>query len=139
MMHFYSSNRLFSSNTVYRVLFQEPGKQWITITIRQHLREREQFFLLIELSTTVAPLRSENSDFLMKFKIEGEVKLGPYTESETSDSSTLLERFIKVSNIGKRVYRMRGVLEINKNKQKHSHCKINIFRRNSWHSELYGG
>ena len=33
--------------------------------------------------TTVDPLRSENSDFLMKFKIVGEVELGPYTESET--------------------------------------------------------
>ena len=62
--------------------------------------------------TTVAPLRSENSDFLMKFKIVGEVRLGPYTEAETSDSSTLLERVIKVSNIGKRVYGMRGVLEV---------------------------
>ena len=46
----------------------------------------------------------------MKFKIVGEVKLEPYTEAETSDSSTLLERAIKVSNIGKRVYGMRGVL-----------------------------
>ena len=63
----------------------------------------------------VAPLRSENSDFLVKFKIAGEIKLGPYTEVETSDSSTLLERVIKVSNIGKRactLHGMRGVLEI---------------------------
>ena len=56
--------------------------------------------------------RSENSDFLMKLKIVGELKLGLYTEAKTSDSSTLLERVIKVSNIGKRVYGMRGVLEV---------------------------
>ena len=62
--------------------------------------------------TTVAPSGSENSDFFMKLKIVGEVKLGPYTEAETSDSSTLLERVIKVSNIGKRVYGMRGVLVV---------------------------
>ena len=55
---------------------------------------------------------SENSVFLMKFKTVGEVKLGPYTEAETSDSSTLLERVIKVSNIGKHMYGMRGVLEV---------------------------
>ena len=48
----------------------------------------------------------------MKLKIVGEVKLGPYTEAETSDLSTLLERVIKESNIGKRVYGMRGVLEV---------------------------
>ena len=49
----------------------------------------------------------------MKFKIVGEVKLGPYTEAETSDSSTLLEKVIKISiNIGKRVYWMLGVLEV---------------------------
>ena len=48
----------------------------------------------------------------MKLKIVGEVKLGPYTEAETSDSSTLLERVIKESNIGKRVYGMRGILEV---------------------------
>ena len=61
---------------------------------------------------TRSPFRSENSEFLIKLKIVGEVKLGPYTEAETSDSSTLLERVIKVSNIGKRVYGMRGVLEV---------------------------
>ena len=39
----------------------------------------------------------------MKLKIIGEIKLGPYTEDETSDSSTLLERrIIKIRNIGKR-------------------------------------
>ena len=48
----------------------------------------------------------------MKCKIVEEVKLGPYTEAETSNSSTLLERAIKVNNIGKRVYGMRGVLEV---------------------------
>ena len=48
----------------------------------------------------------------MKLKIVGEVKLGPYTEAETSDSSTLLERVIKASNIVKRLYGMRGVLEV---------------------------
>ena len=49
----------------------------------------------------------------MKFKIVGEVKLGPYTEAETSDLSTLLEKIIKVSNIGKHVvYGMRGILEV---------------------------
>ena len=48
----------------------------------------------------------------MKWKIVGEVKFGPYTEVETSDSSTLLEKVIKVSNIGKLVYGMRGVLEV---------------------------
>ena len=62
--------------------------------------------------TTVAPLRSENSVFLMKCKIVEEVKLGTYTEAETSDSSILLEKVIKVSNIGKRVYGMLGVLEV---------------------------
>ena len=46
----------------------------------------------------------------MKLKIVDEVKLGPYTEAETSYSSTLLERVI--SNIGKHVYGMRGVLEV---------------------------
>ena len=59
-----------------------------------------------------SPLRSENSDFFVKFKIVGEVKLGPFIEAETSDSSTLLERIIKGSHIGKRVYGMRGVLEV---------------------------
>ena len=54
-------------------------------------------------------LRSENSVFLMKCKIVEEVKLGPY---ETSDSSPLLERVIKISNIGKRIYGMCGVLEL---------------------------
>ena len=44
--------------------------------------------------TTVAPLRSENSVFLMKCKIVEEVKLGPYTEAETSGLSTLLEKVI---------------------------------------------
>ena len=39
-------------------------------------------------------------------------KLGPYTEAETSDSFTLLERVIKVINIGKRVYGMHGALEV---------------------------
>ena len=34
--------------------------------------------------TTVAPFKSEKLDYLMKLKIVGEVKLGPYTESETS-------------------------------------------------------
>ena len=48
----------------------------------------------------------------MKFKIVGEVNLGPYTEAETSDSFTLLEKVIKVSNIGKCVYGMLGVLEV---------------------------
>ena len=48
----------------------------------------------------------------MKCKIVEEVKLGPYTEAETSDSSTLLEKIIKVSNIGKRMYGMRGLLEV---------------------------
>ena len=48
----------------------------------------------------------------MKCKIVEEVKLGPYTEAETSDSSTLLERVIKVINFGKRVYGLRGVLEV---------------------------
>ena len=48
----------------------------------------------------------------MKFKIVGEVQLGPYTEPETSDSSTFIEKVIKVSNIGKDVYGMRGVLEV---------------------------
>ena len=49
----------------------------------------------------------------MKCKIVEEVKLGPYTEAETSDSSTLLEKVIKISiNIGKRVYWMLGVLEV---------------------------
>ena len=48
----------------------------------------------------------------MKSKIVEEVKLGSYTEAETSDSSTLLERVIKVSNIGKREYGMCGVLEV---------------------------
>ena len=59
-----------------------------------------------------SPLRSENSDFFVKFKIVGEVKLGPFIEAETSDSSTLLERVFKVSNIGKSVYGMRGALEV---------------------------
>ena len=54
--------------------------------------------------TTMAPLKSENSVFLMKCKIVGEVKLGPYTEAETSDLSTLLDKVIKVNNIGKEVY-----------------------------------
>ena len=36
----------------------------------------------------------------------------PFTEAETSDSSTLLESVIKVSNIRKRVLEMRGVLEV---------------------------
>ena len=40
------------------------------------------------------------------------VKLGPCTEAETSDLSTLLERVIKVSDIGKSAYGMRGVLEV---------------------------
>ena len=48
----------------------------------------------------------------MKCKIVEEVKLGTYTEAETSDSSILLEKVIKVSNIGKRVYGMLGVLEV---------------------------
>ena len=48
----------------------------------------------------------------MKCKIVGEVKLGPYTEAETSDSSTLLEKVMNVSDIGKRMYEMRGVLEV---------------------------
>ena len=48
----------------------------------------------------------------MKCKIVGEVKLGPYTEAETSDSSTLLEKVIKVNNIWKHVHRMRGILEV---------------------------
>ena len=69
-------------------------------------------FLKQAKNTTVATFRSENSDFLMKLKIVEEVKLGPNTEAETSDSSTLLERVIKVSNIWKRVYGMRGVLEV---------------------------
>ena len=77
-----------------------------------HKQNKSWIFLKQAKITTVAPFRSENSDFLMKLKIVGEVKLGPYTEAETSDSSTLLERVIKVSNIGKRVYGMRGVLEV---------------------------
>ena len=48
----------------------------------------------------------------MKCKIVEEVKIGPYTEAEISESSTLLEKVIKVRNIGKRVYEMRGVLEV---------------------------
>ena len=44
--------------------------------------------------------------------IVGEAKLGPYTEAETSDLPTLLERVIKVSNIGKCVYGMRGIFEV---------------------------
>ena len=47
----------------------------------------------------------------MKCKIVGEVKLGLYTEAETSDLSSLLEKVIKVSNIGKREYGMHGILE----------------------------
>ena len=48
----------------------------------------------------------------MKLKIVGEVKLVPYTETEISDSFTLLERVIKITNIGKRVYGMHDVLEV---------------------------
>ena len=70
---------------------------------------RVEFFKIGKI-TTVALLRSENSVFSMKFKIVEEVKLGPYTE--TSDSSTLLDKVIKVSNIGKCVYGMRDVLEV---------------------------
>ena len=77
-----------------------------------HKQNKSWIFLKQAKITTVAPFRSENSDFLMKLKIVGEVKLGPYTEAETSDSSTLLESVIKVSNIGKHVYGMRSVLEV---------------------------
>ena len=45
----------------------------------------------------------------MKLEVVGEVKLGHYTEAETSDSSTLLESVIKVSNIG---MRGGGILEV---------------------------
>ena len=48
----------------------------------------------------------------MKCKIVGEVKLGLYTEAETSDLSSLLEKVIKVSNIGKREYGMHGITHI---------------------------
>ena len=48
----------------------------------------------------------------MKLRIVGKVKLGHYSEAETSDSSALLERVIIISNIGKHGYGMRGVLEV---------------------------
>ena len=51
-----------------------------------HKQNKSWIFLKQAKITTVAPLRSENSDFLMKFKIVGEVKLGPYTESKTSNT-----------------------------------------------------
>ena len=40
----------------------------------------------------MAPLKSENSVYIMKCKIVGEVKLGSYTLAETSDMSTHLEK-----------------------------------------------
>ena len=50
--------------------------------------------------TTVAPLRRENSIFLVflmkKCKFVGEVKLEPNTEAKTSDTSTPLEKVIRV-------------------------------------------
>ena len=54
--------------------------------IDHHLTNIFQKYLKNSKITTVAPLRCENSDFLMKLKIIGEVKLGPYTESETSNT-----------------------------------------------------
>ena len=74
-------------------------------------KKKSWTFLKQAKITTVAPLRSENSVFHMKCKIVGEVKLGLYTEAETSDLSSLLEKVIKVSNIGKRENGMHGILE----------------------------
>ena len=52
------------------------------------------YFIKQTKITRVAPLRSENSDFLMKFKIVDEVKLGSYTDTETSYTYTLLASII---------------------------------------------
>ena len=69
-----------------------------------HKQNKSWIFLKQAKITTVAPFRSENSDFLMKLKIVGEVKLGSYTEAQTSILSALLEMVIEVSNFGERVY-----------------------------------
>ena len=50
-----------------------------------HKQNKSWIFLKQAKITTVAPFRSANSDFDMKLKIVVEVKLGPYTESETSN------------------------------------------------------
>ena len=73
---------------------------------------KNKSWIFLKQTKITTPLRSENSDFLMKFKIVEEVKLRPYTEAETSNLSILLERVIKASNIWKHVYGMCGVLEV---------------------------
>ena len=50
-----------------------------------HKQNKSWIFLKQAKITKVAPFRSENLDYLMKLKILGEVKLGPYSESETSN------------------------------------------------------
>ena len=49
-----------------------------------HEQNKSWIFLKQAKITTVAPFRSENSDFQMKLKIVGDFKLGPSTESEFS-------------------------------------------------------
>ena len=39
---------------------------------------KDQFFPKVAKITTMTPLRRENSDILMKWKIVGEVKIGTY-------------------------------------------------------------
>ena len=48
--------------------------------------------------TTVTPLRSENSDFCMKWKIVGEVKLEPYAKAGYSETPTPPENIMQVCN-----------------------------------------
>ena len=46
----------------------------------------------------MAPLRSENSDVYMKWKIVGEVKLGPYAKADHRETPTPAENIAQVCN-----------------------------------------